>query len=51
MSPCLSGDRKTIGLCNGERVGLFDIAEREVLAMAATPGKLTWPGMSFSPSG
>ena len=50
-SPCLSGDRKTIGFCNGERVGLFDIAERKVLALSATPDKLTWPVMSFSPSG
>ncbi len=49
--PCLSGDRKTIGFCNGERMGLFDIAERQVIAMAPVTGKLQWPYTAFSPSG
>ena len=49
--PCLSGDRKTIGFSNGERVGLFDIAERKVTALASIAGKLQWPYTAFSPSG
>ena len=50
-APCLSGDRTKIGFCNGEKVGIFDIASRKVIGMAATPGTLTWPITAFSPSG
>ena len=49
--PCLSGDRKTIGFCNGERVGLFDIATRKITALTSIAGKLQWPYTAFSPSG
>ncbi len=50
-TPCLSGDRKTIGFCNGEKFGLFDIESRKFIGIAATPGPLTWPITAFSPSG
>lgn len=49
--PSLSGDRKWIAFCNGERFGLFSVAEKKVVALEATPSKLTWPNMAFSPSG
>lgn len=50
-TPALSGDRQWIAFCNGERFGLFSVKERKVVAMEATPAKLTWPGLAFSPSG
>ncbi len=50
-TPCLSGDRKTLGFCTSDRVGLFDIANRKVIAMASTPRTLTWPVTAFSPTG
>jgi WD40 repeat protein len=49
--PCLSGDRKTISFCNENRVGLFNVAERKITAMAPVSGKLQWPYTAFSPSG
>ncbi len=49
--PCLSGDRKTLGFCTGDKIGLFDIASRQVIGIAGTPNKLTWPITAFSPSG
>ena len=50
-TPCLSGDRKTLGFCTSDRVGLFDIASRKVIAMASTPRPLTGPITAFSPTG
>lgn len=49
--PALSPDRKRLAFCDGDEFGLFDLAEREVIAQAATPQKLPWPVMAFSPSG
>lgn len=49
--PCLSGDRKILAFCNGERVGLLDMEGKQVIAMTSTPAKLTWPVLAFSPSG
>ncbi len=49
--PCMSGDRKWIAFNNGERFGLFSVADRKIVAVEATPAKLQWPYMAFSPSG
>lgn len=49
--PALSPDRKLIAYCNGDNVGLFDVEKREVVAQQATPMKLQWPQLAFSPSG
>lgn len=49
--PALSPDRKYIAFSNGDQVGLFDVAKREVAVQHATPSKLQWPYMAFSPSG
>lgn len=49
--PAISADRKWIAFCTAERVGLFDIAKREVAASAETPERLQWPFAAFSPSG
>jgi hypothetical protein len=50
-TPCLSGDRKTLGFCTNNRVGLFDLATRKVIALASIPRPLTWPITAFSPTG
>ncbi|RLS52013.1 MAG: hypothetical protein DWH91_17655 [Planctomycetota bacterium] len=50
-TPALSGDRQWIAFCSGEKFGLFSVKERKAIAMEATPAKLTWPGLAFSPSG
>jgi SLA1 homology domain 1, SHD1 len=50
-TPCLSGDRKLIGFCSADKVGLFDIASRKFVGLSSTPGTLTWPITAFSPSG
>lgn len=49
--PALSPDRKLIAYCTGDNVGLFDVEKREVIAQQATPTKLNWPLLAFSPSG
>jgi len=49
--PALSQDRKLIAYCTGDNVGLFDVEKREVIAQQATPMKLNWPLLAFSPSG
>lgn len=49
--PALSPDRKLIGFCNGDELGLFDIDRHSVIARTATPRKLQWPTLAFSPSG
>lgn len=49
--PALSPDRKYIAFCNGEQMGLFDVAKREVAVQRPTPSKLQWPYVAFSPSG
>jgi WD40 repeat protein len=48
--PALSPDRKLIAYSNGSDVGLFDANKQEVIAQQATPIKLQWPYMAFSPS-
>jgi len=49
--PALSPDRKLIAYSNGTEVGLFDVAQRTVVAQQAIPEKLQWPFLAFSPSG
>ncbi|HET6425797.1 MAG TPA: SHD1 domain-containing protein [Planctomycetaceae bacterium] len=49
--PGLSPDRKLIAYSNGEHIGIFDVAKREVTMQRPTPSKLTWPYLAFSPSG
>ena len=49
--PALSPDRNLIAYCNGTDVGLFDVEKRQVVAQQATPMKLQWPLLAFSPSG
>ena len=48
--PALSPDRKLIAYSNGSDVGLFDVTKQEVIAQQATPTKLQWPYLAFSPS-
>ncbi len=49
--PAMSDDRKWIAFCTADRVGLFDIQKREVVALQETPSRLNWPHLAFSPSG
>jgi hypothetical protein len=49
--PAMSADRKWIAFCSHERMGLFDVAKREVAVVQETPARLTWPYLAFSPSG
>jgi hypothetical protein len=49
--PALSPDRKLLAFSNGDQVGLFAVAEREVAVMQTTPSKLQWPHMAYSPTG
>ncbi len=49
--PSLSPDRKLIAYSNGEHLGIFDVAKREVILQRPTPSKLQWPYVAFSPSG
>lgn len=49
--PGLSPDRKLIAYSNGEHLGVFDVAKREVILQRPTPSKLQWPYLAFSPSG
>jgi hypothetical protein len=49
--PGLSPDRKLIAYSNGEHLGIFDVAKREVILQRPTPSKLQWPYVAFSPSG
>lgn len=49
--PALSPDRKWIAFCSADRVGVFDLEKREVIAVQETPTQLTWPQVAFSPSG
>ncbi len=49
--PALSDDRKWIAFVSRDSVGLFDVENREVVAVQNTPADLTWPLAAFSPSG
>ncbi len=49
--PSLSADRKWITFASNDRVGMFDVDAREIAVLNETPRKLTWPGVSLSPSG
>jgi len=49
--PAMSADRKWIAFSSQDRMGLFNIEDREVVAIQDTPTALTWPYMAFSPSG
>lgn len=49
--PALSPDRKLIAYCTGDNVGLFDVDQQQVVAQQATPMKLQWPQLAFSPTG
>jgi WD40 repeat protein len=49
--PAMSADRKWIAFSSQDRVGLFNIEKREVVAVQDTPSSFTWPYMAFSPSG
>lgn len=49
--PALSPDRKLIAYCTGDEIGLFDVAQQEVVCSQATPTKLQLATLAFSPSG
>lgn len=49
--PALSPDRKLIAYCTGDNVGLFDVDKQQIVAQQATPMKLQWPQLAFSPTG
>jgi hypothetical protein len=49
--PALSPDRKLIAYSNSTEMGVVDVEKREVVAQQATPGRLQWPYLAFSPSG
>jgi len=49
--PALSPDRKLIAFCTVDGIGLFDVAQQDVLCSQATPAKLLLATLAFSPSG
>ncbi len=49
--PALSVDRKWMAFCSDKAVGVFDVAQREVVALTSTPHPLQWPYVAFSPTG
>lgn len=49
--PAVGPNRKWIAFCSTDRVGVFDVETREVIAAQDIPTKLTWPHVAFSPSG
>jgi hypothetical protein len=49
--PAMSADRKWIAFSSQNKMGLFNIENREVAVIQDTPSTFTWPYMAFSPTG
>lgn len=49
-TPALTGDGQVLAFYKQERVGLLELATRNVIAMQKSPRRLNWPHFAFSPS-
>lgn len=49
-TPAITGDGQFLAFYKQERIGLFEIPTRQVIAMQKSPRRLNWPHFAFSPS-